>query len=128
MTEPFVPKPSVNCDTEDVRPLSTSCLWRKQWPRASPRPLSSWPLVKTPARGYAIEATAARPRRRRDESLLDGVEDDARRRRGVHHAVYATVPRGRHLLHRRRADERRLPRVHIAHDRDPELDEAGTTI
>jgi hypothetical protein len=57
VTDPLVPKPRVSCETLEVRPLSTSCLCLKQWPRARPLPLSSWPRVRTPTSVDLPEST-----------------------------------------------------------------------
>jgi hypothetical protein len=36
--------------TEEVRPDSISCLWRKRFTRDFPRPSSKVPLVRTPSK------------------------------------------------------------------------------
>lgn len=57
---PSAPKPSTSSPTEDVRPDSISCLWRKRETRARPRPSSRRPLVSTERRGQHGRATDRR--------------------------------------------------------------------
>lgn len=48
-TSPRVSNPMISMPTELVRPVSISCLWRKRFTRALPRPSSRPPLTRTPS-------------------------------------------------------------------------------
>lgn len=48
-SRPLGVKPMSSMPTEEVRPVSISCLWRKRLTRARPRPSSRRPLVRTAA-------------------------------------------------------------------------------
>ena len=49
-TLPVLSKPRISLPTEEVRPVSASCLCLNSLWRARPRPLSSSPWVKTPSK------------------------------------------------------------------------------
>eukprot|EP00053_Salpingoeca_punica_P017183 m.164586 g.164586 ORF g.164586 m.164586 type:complete len:380 (-) comp17140_c0_seq2:260-1399(-) len=57
VTLPRLSKPRMSCAMLDVRPVSSSCLWRKIIWRERPRPLSSSPCVSTPSSVLLPEST-----------------------------------------------------------------------